>query len=426
LAQVLNHLCPTSILPVTKMPVTMVIQDGLARISLAGKDMCFEPEPSKAAFKPAEEFEDGDETTDAGPGSASETESSSGTSCTEGSKLGSRGLGKRCRFGTTPLETIPATPVGTPGIASLSSPPGLSHAELRQARDACKTDALPVLTATEDITASSSSRPCRFGSTPLGTVPATPPQVAKFKALAKDVASPPGLSRAAMRQARDVCKFDSLPRPSWGASADPSVTSTTLATSPCAVPVTPPAVRSAKKRAAREALLQSFKKGAAMLKAEPQIQSIDDSADVEKCMLSTVAPKAALIVTGDLADSEGPADPGQDSSSEESSSESSAADGQRCRFGRNSFQTVPATPVGATAPMSLGSPPGLSRAAMRQARDSCKAGALSTTTWEETPPALRSAKRQAARDELLARAQQAGPATWGAQTSRAMLSTVPR
>lgn len=200
--------------------------------------------------------------------------------------------------------------------------------------------------------------------------------------------------------------------------------------------MTPPALRSAKRRAAREALMLRAKQGAALLKQEAQMQRNALSVDAEEFVPTgvlqadaeslTLAPEscghevAAASFVGDV-DGEKTTDTAQGSISEDSSSESSAADGRRCRFGGTALETVPATPVGAVGVGSLASPPGLSRAAMRQARDAYKAGAVATSSWGDcpastqstdtlstkpmTPLALRSMKRRTVRDALLARAR---------------------
>jgi len=418
-------------------------------------------EQQASVLKAVGEFDDDGDTTDVGCGSASETEDSSGLSGTESSHGGASGVGRRCRFGTTALETIPATPVGTMRQAPVSSPPGLSRAAMRQARDACKRDTLQGVSdsktefsAIEDGLAS--SKPCRFDSTPLGTVPATPPTAAKWKPLAKLVGSPPGLSRASMRQARDACKVGGPTPSSWGAAP------MALTISPGGAPMTPPAVRSAKRRAAREALLLRAKQGAALLKAEAHMNCL--SADAKEFVPSTLlnADIGSFTLTPNSSEHERAVPNSNDdvavadqvtgvvqcSASEESSSESSVAESHRCRFGGTALETVPATPVGVAGVASLASPPGLSRAAMRQARDACTsaAAAVATSSWggchastqsaatlavtpcgkPMTPPALLSAKRRAARDALLAHARQEGPTTWCGQMSHTMSSAVPR
>jgi len=356
-----------------------------------------------AGSKAVDDFEiddDAELTTDIGESAAaSETESSSGFSSTEREQ--GRALGRRCRFGSTALETIPATPVGAMAQASVASPPGLSRFAMRQARDALtgtsEADTSCCSSAVDDDAVPLSSRPCRFGTTPLGTVPSTPPTTAKWKALAKAncIRSPPGLSRAALRQARDS---QQIPTTSWGgqqmASASPS------------------------KRRSRELLLQRAKDGAALLQAEAEARKRNAE--------STEAEEASQVVAS--AD-EQTSDVGHSSSSEESSTESSAAEVQQCRFGCSPLETVPATPG---AELSPASPPGLSRAAMRQARDSCKGVAGEKASMPVltigpdgkamTPPSMYSAKRREVRDALLARAREEGLTRWIGHTSHAIAS----
>jgi len=197
------------------------------------------------------------------------------------------------------------------------------------------------------------------------------------------------------------------------------------------------------------ALLKEQLRDAALLKEQlldaptvPQEAAPQESSSLpsdEGCVQTEATP----IFIDDL--KERTSELGRGSASEESASELSAAEG-RCRFGHTALETVPSTPVGEAARPSLGSPPGLSRKAMRQARDACKAGSVGTASWGDrqasimstspftiipdgkplTPPALRSAKRRAARDALLASARHEIPTAWFGHTSQAVLSAVPR
>merc|ERR1719345_682639 len=76
---------------------------------------------------------------------------------------GRRGPNRQCRFGTTALETIPATPVATDARPSFGSPPGLSRAALRQARDAVRkvVESSSESSATEEEPKASASIPAR-------------------------------------------------------------------------------------------------------------------------------------------------------------------------------------------------------------------------------------------------------------------------
>jgi len=330
----------------------------------------FEPDLStmKASNLPVVDTDDDAETTDVGQSSASETESSSGLSGNEGG----RNLNRRCRFART-LETIPATPSATPagassksvcrfgtssfetvpktptgGVTSQGSPAGFSHTAMRQARDACQSDAVVV----------TSNNLCRFGATAFDTVPKTPVGASKYNALKGVFRSPPGLSRASMRQERDACGAEALTSTAWGASKVSSG-ATTLAFQP----------------APHSALLR-IKQDAARLK------------DLKVQRESSVGDQ----------DLEGSLD---SSSEEESSIEAPANSDQQCRFGSTALGTVPSTPVGGL------SPPGLSRAAMRQARDARKAGTAAAGNWQSamgavltisssgkpmTPPSVRASK----------------------------------
>jgi len=238
---------------------------------------------------------DDEETTDIGQGSASETESASGLSCDDN-------LGRRCRFGKTTLETIPATPSHSSGFPR--SPPGLSRASMRQVRDACKSSAGEGHRQIS-MSACMASNVSRFGASQFETVPKTPVGGAKLKAYKKAFGSPPGLSRTELRRTRDACKVAFPASTSWGSCQ------TTL-------------TADASGRAPREALLR-IKQEAARLK---DLKEAHVKSDTE----------------------------------------------------------------------SLASP---SRAAMRQARDSCKsrtALTISSTGQPMTPPTMRTARQRAARD----------------------------
>jgi len=354
-----------------KMAPSMSIQEAALSTTLASSSDSFEPSKDSiitllqktSGVMAIEAFDDDAETTDmGGNGSASDSESASGLSSSESS----HGVSKPCRFGSTPLETIPATPVASKEF-SPASPPGLSRASMRQQRDAFR------LRSSATATSLTSGRQCRFGSSSLQTVPATPPKVAKFKALAKNVGSPPGLSRASMRQARDACKVDAPATSSWGSYRAPSAVSSAsplLTISPVDAPMTPAAVRSAKRREAREAMMQRAKLGAELLRAEAEA--------IKKKRISEAASEEETESSIQGSDSEHAPDMGSTSASEDSSSESSAPDGRRCRFGCTVLETVPPTPL------ANASPPGLSRAAMRQARDACKPGRVSAPSWGST------------------------------------------
>jgi len=317
-----------------------------------------------------QEMDDDEETTDVGHSEASETESSSGLS---GNEAGRHCMRRRSRFGKISLETIPATPSGagscthskdssmcrfgitsfntvpkTPAngaasqVASQASPPGLSRAAMRQARDAHHPVAGPT---TADVGDCASSRLCRFGMTTFDTVPKTPAGAAKLKALKEKIGSPPGLSRADMRKDRDTCNAEALKSSSWSSCQVSSAEAATIAGS-----MFQPPARSAK------TMVSKIKQDAARLK---QLKAQKDPDNSEE----------------DL-------DAGQESGSEEDSATEllSTTKNKQCRFENTSLGTVPSTP--AAGQMALGSPPGLSRAAMRQARDTRKSGAASAGGWQ--------------------------------------------
>jgi len=355
-----------------KMAPSMSMLEAAVSTTLASSSGSFEPSKDSlitlaqktSGVMAIEAFDDDAETTDmGGNGSASDSESASGLSSSESS----HGVSKPCRFGSTPLETIPATPVASKEF-SPASPPGLSRASMRRERDAFR------LRSSATATSLTLGRQCRFGSSSLQTVPATPPKVAKFKALAKNVGSPPGLSRASMRQARDACKVDVPATSSWGSSYQvPSATSSAsplLTISPVGAPMTPAAVRSAKRREAREAMMQRAQEGAELLRGEAEA--------MKKKRISEAASQEETESSIQVSDSEHAPFMGSTSASEDSSSESSAPEGRRSRFGCTVLETVPPTPL------ANASPPGLSRAAMRQARDACKADRVSAPSWGST------------------------------------------
>jgi len=162
--------------------------------------------PDKGAQILAVQDIDDEPTTDVGQSSASdasETESSSGASC--GETVATRSLGKRCRFGRSSFATTPVTP--SAATSAPTSPPGLSRAAMRQARDSCKPDAAKAILV---------GKSCRFGETAMGTVPNTPIAAAKLKALKKELGSPPGLSHTEMRRDRDACNGEAPSSTQWG------------------------------------------------------------------------------------------------------------------------------------------------------------------------------------------------------------------
>lgn len=290
-----------------------------------------------------------EDTTDFGQSSASETEeSSSGFSGNEGGNrvmrrcrfakttletipatpsMGSKtpSAAEKCRFGTSAFETVPKTP--TSGATSQASPPGLSRAAMRKARDAVQ----PVV-APDGV--------CRFGATAFDTVPKTPVGAGNWKALKNQFGSPPGLSRAGMRQERDAVGTKA---PTWTAQTVDAPAMKMLATTP----VFQPCARTAKPNA-REAL-HRIKQDAALLKDLKLQKEMDQSEE-------------------DL-----------DTSRDGSSSEEESSADKRCRFGSTALGTVPATPAGGDK--CLASPPGLSRAAMRQARDAAGKDKNSAPAW---------------------------------------------
>lgn len=345
------------------------VQD--STLTSAGEDV--ESTAVKAAdATDIQEMDDDEETTDVGHSEASETESSSGLS---GNEAGRHCMNRRSRFGKISLETIPATPKGagscthfkdgsicrfgntsfntvpkTPAdgaafqVACQASPPGLSRAAMRQARDAHQPVAGPTMSDVGDCT---SNRLCRFGMTTFDTVPKTPAGAAKLKALKEKIGSPPGLSRADMRQDRDTSNADALKSSSWSSCL---VSSAEVATTATAGSMFQPPVRSAK------TMVSKIKQDAARLK---QLRAQKDPDNSEE----------------DL-------DAGQESVSEGDSATEllSTTKNKQCRFESTSLGTVPSTPAGGK--IALGSPPGLSRAAMRQARDTRKAGAASAGGWK--------------------------------------------
>jgi hypothetical protein len=335
------------------------------------------PPCHKVSLKNTPDVVDDEATTDVGHSSCSETESSSGLSGNEGC----RSLGRRCRFGITSLETIPATPSAS--TLPLNSPPGLSRAAMREARDAMKQ--APGANTT-DGQSSSQSLPAeafkgvtlsRFGETSFGTVPKTPVEKAKLKSLKSIFGSPPGLSRAEKRQARDACKLTTT---SWGSGE-------ALATGVIS------GAGTAQERLAK------MKQNAANLKQIPKVNDEENAA------------QSSSECDGDAEEQCCPDLSRSTSEGSEALSEGSAATAQNCRFHCTSLGTMPSTPAMNSA--SPASPPGLSRKAMRQARDSYKVAPLASTSWGNsqaltinpsgkpmTPPAQRAAKQRAARDSV--------------------------
>merc|ERR1740117_2851227 len=177
-------------------------------------------------------------------------------------------------------------------------------------------------------------------------------------------------------------------------------------------------------------MLLKAKQGASLLKFEGESQT---------------KKAASPVFIDDLDSAEQTTDAGNGNTSEESASESSSTEKRRCRFGDTTLQTVPATPSGTCSVASCRSPPGLSRASMRQARDACKVATPPTAAWGEchtppmrpasitallsispcgkplTPSTLRSAKRRA----VQARSQQELPMTSFSPTFPVAMSAEP-
>jgi hypothetical protein len=322
-----------------------------------------------------------EEETDVGQSGLSEMESSSGLSDFEASRV----LGRRSRFGKTSLETIPGTPLAAGTTSFCCSPTGLQRAALRQARDACKPapHSSANVAGVVEATVPQTTNLCRFSDTPLGTVPKTPVNGANLQGLSKVFGSPPGLSRTEARRARDACKVTAA----WGAGQ-------------AAAPTTSMARSSGKRHTAREALAR-MKEEAAHLK---DLKSRSGS-DAEK--EDDQSPENS-------SESEDAMDADQSSPSEEESTPEelvAKTASQRCRFGITPLGTVPSTPVGGN--LGLPSPPGLSRKAMRQARDQCKASVaaswgtstapaltINPSGTPMTPPAARAAQKRVARDAV--------------------------
>lgn len=255
---------------------------------------------------------------------------------------------------------------------------------------------------------------CHLGSSSLETVPGVPS--ACGAPLSLKIGSPPGLSRASQRQARDACKLQVPPALNSNASAS------LLTIGPSGKALSPPqAVKLARRRAARETMLARAKEEALLQSRENQRTkaSAQERFEGEETVPSTWAQKMSVpSPIEDVSDNEESTDVGFDGASEDDSASDWScpeslrrAPQRRCRFNGSALETIPATPVSG-AP-GVGSPPGLSRASMRQARDACKA-ALPTPAWggyssaaalplpgkQMTPTSLRLARLRAARDSL--------------------------
>lgn len=255
------------------------------------------------------EVDDDEETTDIGQGSSSDSESASGVSCYDGDSS----MSKRCRFGKTVLETIPATPSHGSRAAFPRSPPGLSRTSMRQARDACKPTEPIVNAYPSAIGTNVANNVSRFGASKLETVPKTPVGGAKVKAYKSIFGSPPGLSRAEQRRARDACKMAAPASMSWGTSS--------------AVPngkMPPLTVGLGGKPAHHEALVR-IKREAALL-SELKAHTADTSESSGEEMLGA----------------------DHDSSSEAESFSKVCVTkhtGQRCHFGTTPLGTIPSAPA---------------------------------------------------------------------------------
>lgn len=332
---------------------------------------------------------DDEATTDVGQSSASEAESSSGMSSNEGQ----RRLGRRCRFGITPLETIPGTPSAATSSFGGGSPPGFSRAAMREARDSfClqKTTAVDLGPQSSAKAVPAACAPVltgvalsRFGETSFGTVPKTPSAKAEMKSLKSIIGSPPGLSFSERRQERDDCKVaETLALASWG-SSEPIATSASSFASGEADLRRAALACLPKERGSLNGLLAKMKEEASRLNSQKPSTSDGTSRTTNSAV-------------------------GSDGDCEQSTT---ADKGQPCRFDGTALGTMPKTPAGkeATPP----SPPGLSRKAMRQSRDAFMKTAVASTSWgtqasaaltispsgkPATPVAELAARQRAARD----------------------------
>lgn len=191
---------------------------------------------------------------------------------------------KRCRFGATPFNTVPATPMGPARAAPIGSPPGLSRKAMRSARDSVK--------------AVSSTATARLTESAFSTVPKTPAAVAKLGKELGEFRSPPGLSRTQMRRERDACKGELA----WGSSYRPNHAAYAGAKSPS-------------KRQRAQKKLESMMEGALLLRAE-------SSAEHQESLAGTVNNDDAAECMDKMAEV------------------------QKCRFQSSVLVTVPTTPAG--------------------------------------------------------------------------------
>jgi hypothetical protein len=334
-----------------------------------------------------------EETTDVGFCNTSDTESSSGMSCQDGEQS----LGRRCRFGGSALGTVPKTPSHASCATLPTSPPGLSRAAMRRARDACKSSARPDRQAPESSSESASvpsvpvsigaSKVCRFGISTFETLPKTPAGGEKLKAYKNVFGSPPGLSHAGLRQDRDACKLGSSSVTSWGS---------------CSASQTKTLQQTATRMAPRERLSKMKKEASLLKQQQAQDHSGDEDAPREldstahKCGAEFSTPFSQELELGSTETGMKVGCTNAESSEEEASSDMAAINKHSSRFEETPLRTVPLTSTAAAA--SCSSP---CRAAMRKSRDLCKIGApltISPSGAPLTPPALRRAKQRVVSD----------------------------
>jgi len=242
---------------------------------------------------------------------------------------------KRCLFGENSFGTVPAMRGAT---SAVGSPPGLSRAALRRERDSLKASANPN---------------ARFVETQFGTVPKTPSGASGLQNLAKAFGSPPGLSRSEMRKERDACKAANLPTKWTSRDATADTKSSGFLLTP----------ESDKHKTATDRLREAKQESAWFKDLRSGSPSSTRSSSEATPLRGTSSSSGSMTKE----------------SSTDSLSELLASTTHRCCFGTTDLGTVPSASLWGES--KVPSPPGLSRKALRQARDSCKGKLSSDHPW---------------------------------------------
>lgn len=188
--------------------------------------------------------EEQEETTDVGSSGSDGEATSASESTISGTedkmmpqRVATSRLSTRCRFSKTQLETIPGTPVAT---AALPSPPGLSRAAMRRARDNLGTAAVRPPPGLPEPEHQAKGRDALLSTQPKTTSTPVAPETSTVSVNQSTLNASPALM--------DGHALATMPRAQLDAAA-----AAVFTRGPCGNPLTPPC-KSKKRRALRDAV----------------------------------------------------------------------------------------------------------------------------------------------------------------------------